>query len=214
MLIYDCEPAPNPRRVRLYLAEKGIDVPYRQIDLFKGEQLGEAFRQVNPMCTVPYLVLDDGTGIGETMAICRYFEALQPQPALFGTTPLEQARVEMWSRVMELNGLFAVGEVFRNTAPGFKDRGWPGPVNLAQIPALAERGRVRVAQFYRDLEARLEQTPFLAGADFSVADITGFTAIEFAGWVQLGIPAANVNTQRWFDAIAARAPVRAHPLRL
>ncbi|MCC7412318.1 MAG: glutathione S-transferase [Gammaproteobacteria bacterium] len=204
MKLYDYKPAPSPRRVRIFLAEKNIEVPTEQIDLRAQSQLGEEFRRLNPQCAVPYLVLDDGTGIGESMAICRYFEALYPEPPLFGRTPVEQGQVEMWNRVMEFDGYLAVAEAFRNAAPGFKDRALPGPLPLEQIPALAERGRLRVARFFDALDERLGATPFVAGDRYSVADITALVTVDFAGWIKLGLGAQHGNARRWHEQLASR----------
>lgn len=204
MKLYDYPAAPSPRRVRIFLAEKGIEVPTEEVDLRAGKQLTEEFRRLNPQCVVPYLVLDDGTGICESLAICRYFEALHPEPALFGATPLEQAMVEMWSRRAELEGYLAVGEAFRNATPGFKGRALPGPDGYEQIPALVERGRARTLRFFDLLDERLADSAFLAGERFSVADITALVTVDFARWIKLELPETHANARRWYDAVTAR----------
>ena len=160
MKLFDFELAPNPRRVRMYLAEKGLQIPSVQINLRQGEQFHAEFKDENPSMIVPALALDDGTLITETMAICRYLEALHPTPPLFGSTPKEQAMVEMWSRRAELEGFMAVAEALRNSVERFKDRALPGPRNYAQIPALVERGKARAAGFLEDLEAGLDPKLF------------------------------------------------------
>jgi glutathione S-transferase len=205
VLRYDFSLAPNPRRVRMYLAERGLSVDSVQVNLRQGEHFADAFKVRNPALIVPALALDDGTLITETMANCRYFEALHPAlPALFGTTPAAQAQVEMWNRRAELEGFLAVAEVLRNSLERFKDRALPGPRNYAQIPALVERGRVRIRAFFADLDTHLAGSEFLAGPGFSVADITAFVTVEFAGWVE-GKPAADqIHLQRWHQVIAAR----------
>lgn len=204
MKLYDYPPAPNPRRVRIFLAEKGIEVPTEAVDLRQGAQLSEAFRRINPQCVVPYLVLDDGTGISESIAICRYFEAMQPDPPLFGKTPLEQALVEMWSRRAEFEGLLAVADALRNSAPAFKNRALPGADDFAQIPALVERGQRRTKRFFDVLEERLAHSTFLAGDFFSVADITAFVTVDFAGWIKLTLPETHINARRWYETVRAR----------
>jgi len=209
MKLFDFELAPNPRRVRMYLAEKGLQIPSVQINLRQGEQFHAEFKDENPSMIVPALALDDGTLITETMAICRYLEALHPTPPLFGSTPKEQAMVEMWSRRAELEGFMAVAEALRNSVERFKDRALPGPRNYAQIPALVERGKARAAGFLEDLEAGLAGKTWLAGEFFSVADITAFVVVEFAGWVEVQPAAHQQNIVRWRAAMAARPSAKA-----
>ena len=209
MKLYDFELAPNPRRVRMYLAEKGLSVPSVQVNLRQGEHLREEFRAENPALIVPALVLDDGALVTETMAICRYFEALHPAPPLFGTTAREQAMVEMWSRRAELEGFLAVAEALRNSLERFKDRALPGPRNYAQIPALAERGKTRVRGFFEDLDARLADSAYTAGDRFSVADITAFVTVEFAGWMEEKPRDDLRHLWRWHAEIASRPSAKA-----
>ena len=209
MKLFDFELAPNPRRVRMYLAEKGLQIPSVQINLRQGEQFHAAFKDENPSMIVPALALDDGTLITETMAICRYLEALHPTPPVFGSTPKEQAMVEMWSRRAELEGFMAVAEALRNSVERFKDRALPGPRNYAQIPALVERGKARATGFLEDLEAGLAGKTWLAGEFFSVADITAFVVVEFAGWVEIQPAAHQQNIARWRAAMAARSSASA-----
>ena len=209
MKLYDFELAPNPRRVRMYLAEKSIEVPTEQVNLRQGQQFHEGFKAENPTLIVPALVLDDGTLITETMAICRYFEAEHPSPSLFGTSPREQALVEMWSRRAELEGFLAVAEALRNSLERFKDRALPGPRNYAQIPALVERGKARVQAFFDDLDRRLADSPYVAGEGFSVADITAFVTVEFAGWVEEKPREEHRHLKRWHALIAARPSAKA-----
>lgn len=204
MKLYDYAPAPNPRRVRMYLVEKGITLPSVQIDLRRGEQLSAEFKRDNPTMIVPALVLDDGSLLTETMAICRYFEALQPEPPLFGRDPREQAFVEMWSRRAELEGFLAVAEALRNGSAAFTDRALPGPRNYAQIPALVARGKARIAAFFDDLDTHLANREFVVGTSFTVADITAFVTVEFAGWVDVKPGAQHAALARWHAAIAAR----------
>jgi glutathione S-transferase len=147
MKFYDCTTAPSPRRVRIFLAEKGISVPTVQVDLRNGEQFSPAFRAINPDCTVPVLELDNGTRIADIVAICRYFEELYPKPRLMGRTAEEKAVIEAWQRRVERDGFYAAMEAFRNSTPGLKGRALPGSESYDQIPALAERGRARIQHF-------------------------------------------------------------------
>ena len=154
MKFYDCTTAPSPRRVRIFLAEKGISVPTVQVDLRNGEQFSPAFRAINPDCTVPVLELDNGTRVADIVAICRYFEELYPKPRLMGRTAEEKAVIEAWQRRIERDGFYAAMEVFRNSTPGLKGRALPGSESYDQIPALAERGRARIQLFFAWLGAR------------------------------------------------------------
>src|ERR1700704_1850264 len=167
MKLYDGGRAPNPRRVRVYLAEKGVTVPMEQVDLGALAQKSSAFTAINPIQRVPVLVLDDGTVIAESIAICRYFEELNPEPPLFGRGALEVAQIEMWNRRLELHLLFPVAHVFRNSHPAMKD------LEVPQVPAWAEANKPRVAEFLAIFDRELKARPFVAGERYSVADITG-----------------------------------------
>lgn len=205
MLLHDCTTAPNCRRVRIFAAEKGIELPSRQVNLKTGEHLGEAFLALNPDATVPVLELDDGTALCESVAICQYLEELYPQPRLLGVDAAHRARVSMWQRRMEQAGLQAVAEAFRNEAPGLRDHALPGPRPVAQIPALAERGRLRYGWFLEDLERRLAGVAFVAGERFTIADITALVAVDFARRA-LGTepPAEGAGLARWYREVGAR----------
>jgi glutathione S-transferase len=209
MKFYDCNTAPSPRRVRIFLAEKGISVPTVQVDLRNSEQLTPAFRAINPDATVPALELDDGTRINDAIGICVYFEALQPEPPLFGADPREKALVTAWQREVERNGFYAVMEAFRNSTPGLKGRALPGPFDYEQIPALAERGRLRVAHFYEQMNGRFAQSEFVAGGRYSLADITALVTIDFAGRARLPIPDACEDVRRWHQQVSARPSAKA-----
>lgn len=203
--LYDSSGSPNSRRVRIFLAEKGICVTRIPVDLGAREQFSEAYARINPRRVVPTLVLDDGTAIGEVPAILRYLEETNPQTPLLGASAQEKAMVTMWERRMEMEGFAAVMEAVRNNAPGLKDRAIAGPHGYAQIPALVGRGRQRVADFQADLETRLGEVPFVAGERFSVADITAVVAVDFASRaLGLSVPDANAATQRWYAAVSAR----------
>ena len=210
MKFYDCAGAPSPRRVRIFLAEKGLDIAAQQVDLRAGEQFSDEFRALNPGCTVPVLELDDGTAIHEAEAINRYLEAAYPQPALMGVTPLEQAQVAMWEHHMEHDGFLAVAEAFRNQAPGFKGRALPGSHPVEQIEALVERGRQRYRNFLADLDARLAQSEFIAGPAFTLADITALVTVDFAARaIKIDIPSEHAHVRRWHQAVSARDSAKA-----
>jgi len=209
MKLYDFGGAPNPRRLRIFLAEKRISVPTEQVDLMAGEQLQDSFRAINPFCTVPALELDDGTCISEVMAICRYFEALQPEPPLMGITPEEQGTIAMWEHRIEINGMLAVGDALRNSVDRFAGRAMPGPLDLEQIPDLIDRGKKRTDHFLEVLDERFGESEHLAGPNFSVADITALVAVDFAGRIDKGIPDSHANLKRWHDAVYVRPSAQA-----
>jgi len=207
--LYDCTTAPSPRRVRIFLAEKGVEIPLVQVDLREGEQLGDAFRKINPDCTVPVLELEDGARISEIFAICQYLETRHPDPVLMGRDPLEQAMVTMWNSKIEQQGLAALAEALRNRAKGMRDRALPGPMNLPQIPELAERGKKRAVAFFDRLDGQLKDHDFVTGADFTMADITALVMIEFAGWSKISIQDDQVHLHRWYDSVSQRPSVKA-----
>ena len=208
MKLYDYGMAPNPRRARIFLAEKGIDnVDIVQVDLGNREQLSDDFRAINPSCIVPALVLDDGTLITESVAICRYFEELQSSPPLMGRDAKEKALVEMWQRRVELQGMLPAGDTFRNSGKRWTDRALAGPVNYAQIPQLIDRGRARVEHFLGVLNEQLGVSEFVATEIFTIADITAFILIEFAGWSKIEIPEEYCALQRWYQSTKARPSV-------
>ena len=204
MKFYDCTTAPSPRRVRIFLAEKGIELDTVQVDLGSGEQLGDAFRKVNPDCVVPALELDDGTCLSEVIAICQYLEELHPEPRLLGATSLERAQVSMWNAKVEQLGLLSMMDAFRNSAKGMVGRALPGPESYEQIPELAERGRQRVLQFFSRLDDQLADNEFVAGDRFSVADISALVLVDFAGWVKLPVPEGAQHLSRWYAEVAKR----------
>jgi len=210
MKFYDCTSAPSPRRVRIFMAEKGIEIPTVQVDLAGGEQFSANYHAINPRCAVPTLVLDDGTAIGEVLAICRYLEEIQPDPPLMGKTAKGKALVTMWERRMELDGLLAAAESVRNFFPGLKARAVVGPHNYEQIPELVERGKKRLQDFYGDLDERLAESAFVAGQTFSIADITAIVTIDFAASrLKVRVPEAHKALQRWHDLVSARPSMAA-----
>lgn len=208
--LYQSNASPNSRRARIYLAEKGISVHLIPVDLGAKEQFSDAYRAINPRSVIPTLVLDDGTAIGEVPAIMRYLEEMYPEPPLFGATPKERALAAMWERRVELEGFASVMEAVRNTVPGLKGRAIAGPHGYDQIPALAERSRQRIVNFYSDLNARLTDTPFVAGDRFSVADITAVVTVDFAAkGISLPIPEEHAALKRWYEKVSARPSVAA-----
>jgi glutathione S-transferase len=204
MQLYVWGKAPNPRRVRMYLAEKGLAVPMQ--DAGDGPQLSPSYKVKYPFAMVPMLELDDGTQIGEAMAICRYFETLHPTPALMGSDAREKAVIEMWERRAYDEGLIGAAEVFRNTHPAFKDRSLPGHSDaVPQVQALQARGRQRLRRFFEMLNRQLVDNEFVAGNGFSVADITALCAIDFAKIrAETPIPEDHGNLRRWHEAVSKR----------
>lgn len=204
MKFYDCATAPSPRRVRIFIAEKGLDIETVDVDLAGGEQFGEAFRAVNPDCVVPALELDDGQHLTEVVAICNYLDALEPEPPLFGETPYQRAQSLMWNVKIEQQGLLAAADAFRNAAKGLKDRALPGPDNYAQIPELAERGRERVRAFFRKLNRQLDGQKFIVGERFGIADISGLVLMDFAARLKIDAEDDATELRRWYEKVAAR----------
>lgn len=204
MKLYDCAQAPSPRRVRMFMAEKGLTIETVQVDLRRGEHLTPGFRKINPASTVPVLVLDDGTAISEAVAICRYLEEIRPEPPLLGIDARDKALVAMWEHRAEIEGFLAVSEAFRNEAKGLRERAVTGIETTPQIPELAARGRLRVARFFDLLEGRLAESDYLAGPRFSIADITAWISVAFASWIKMEVPAGHAGLKRWYAAIASR----------
>ena len=204
MKFYDCTTAPSPRRVRIFLAEKGIELETVQVDLGSGDQFSAEFRKMNPECVVPVLELDNGHCISEVVAICHYLEELYPEPTLFGSTPEERAAVLMWNAKVEQLGLWAVADAFRNSVKALTNNALPGPDNYLQIPELAERGRLRVGQFFKRLDGRLADNEYVAGDRYSVADISALATVDFAAWIKITVPESTVNLARWYEQVSKR----------
>jgi glutathione S-transferase len=200
--LYDCATAPSPRRARILLAEKGVAHDTVQVDLRSGEQLGDAYRRVNPLCTVPALRTDDGAVLTDNAAITAWLEARFPQPPLLGAAPAEKAEIASWNWRIEFEGLLAIAEALRNSAPAMAHRALPGPVDYAQIPELAQRGLARVQQFFVTLNERLAGREFVATDRFSVADITAVVAVDFARVVKVKPGEQHPHLQRWRAALA------------
>lgn len=203
MKLYDAKGAPNPRRTRIFLAEKGIELPIEPVDINAKQHKTPEFTAINPLQRLPALVLDDGTVICESIAICRYFEALRPEPPLFGQGPKEVGLVEMWSRRVE-NGLFAtVAQVFRHLHPAMKE------LEVPQVPAWAEANKPRVFDFLAILDRQLADNEFIAGERYSIADITAQVTVDFMKVPRLAVPDEMTNVKRWHAAVSARPTARA-----
>jgi glutathione S-transferase len=203
MKLYDGGRAPNPRRVKVFLAEKGITVPIEQVDLGKLAHKSPEYTAINPLQRVPALQLDDGTIISESIAICRYFEQLHPEPPLFGKGPKEMALVEMWERRVEFHLLSPVSHVFRNSHPAMKD------MEVPQIAAWAEANKPRVMDFLALLDRELDTHSYIAGDRYTVADITGMIAVDFMKPAKLAVPEGLNNLKRWHEGVAARPSAKA-----
>ena len=201
---YDCESAPSPRRVRIFIAEKSLDIETIEVDLAHEEQLSATFRQINPRCTVPVLILDDGTTLTENAGIAAFLEAYQPEPPLLGITATEKGLIADWNARIELEGRLPLADAFRNRAKGLKNRAIIGPTGYAQIPELAERGRSQGAEFFAMLDRRLAEAEYIAGATFSLADITALVVIDFAAWIKLGPADEHAHTKRWLTLVRQR----------
>ncbi|MER9408095.1 glutathione S-transferase [Mesorhizobium caraganae] len=198
MKLFDGGRAPNPRRVRVFLAEKGIEVPLVPVDMGAMGHKQEPVSSRNPLQRLPVLELDDGTILTESVAICRYFEELQPEPALFGQGALGKAKVEMWQRRMEFNLLSCVAQAFRHIHPAMKE--WEIP----QIPEWGEANKAKAVEFLNLLDTELANREFAAGDSYSIADITGMIAIDFMKPARIKVPDGCSNVLRWYSAVTSR----------
>jgi|TARA_Y100000310_G_scaffold231230_1_gene233745 glutathione S-transferase len=211
MKLYDNTHAPNPRRVRIFMAEKGVTCDNVQLDIVKGENLNDEFLAVNPRGLLPTLVLDDGTVLDETVAICRYLEETYPNPPLMGTDSVSKAHIEARQRHMEWDGLMGAMDAFRNAFPGFKERGLGGNVGRVDaIPELADRGKAALLRFYSALDAHLGVAQYVAGDSFSIADITALCVVDFAGTAaRCPVPDECGDLKRWHEEVSARDSAKA-----
>ncbi len=198
MKLYDGGRAPNPRRVRVFLAEKGIEVPLVPVDMNAMGHKAPEIEALNPLQRLPVLVLDDGTVLTESVAICRYFEELHPEPALFGRGALGKAQVEMWQRRMELNLMAPVAQAFRHIHPAMKE--WEVP----QVPEWGEANKPKVLEFLSMFDRDLGDRPFVAGDEFSIADITGMIGIDFMKPARISVPDECGNVLRWYKSVKER----------
>jgi glutathione S-transferase len=202
MKILQTKTAPNPRRVRIFLAEKGIEVPFEELDILKGLKTPE-FTRLNPFQRVPVLVLDDGTSIAETMAICRYFEETKPEPALFGKGAKQRALTEMWNRRMELGLLACVAAAFRHLHPA------AAQLEVPQVPAWGEANKPKAQEILCILDEELGKRRFIAGDEYSVADITALVAVDFSKPARVERPQGLDNLARWHQEVSARPSAKA-----
>ncbi|MFD9901243.1 glutathione S-transferase [Mesorhizobium sp. NPDC059025] len=198
MKLYDGGRAPNPRRVRIFLAEKGLSVPLEPVDMGALGHREEAVTSRNPLQRLPVLELDDGTVLTETVAICRYFEELHPEPVLFGTGALGRAQVEMWQRRMEFNLFTPVAQAFRHIHPAMKE--WEVP----QVPEWGEANKPKAVEFLRLLDKELAGREFIAGGSYSVADITGLVAVDFMKPARIPVPEDCKHVLRWYRTVSGR----------
>ena len=203
MKLFTYDPAPNPRRLALFLQYKGITLDSQQVDLGAAEQLQEHYRQLVPECTVPALQLDDGTVLTEVIGICTYLEGLHPDKPLLGTTPLEKAQVISWDHRLFLTIYLAVAGMLRNRSKAFANRALPGPLDVPQIPELVERGKLQLAYILPQLDRELGTRPWLAGNGFTFADIDLLVAIDFMAWVRESIPEDCTHLRAWHDRARA-----------
>lgn len=208
MKFYDCATAPSSRLVRMFIAEKGLDIPVQQVDLRGGEHLSEPFRSINPYCTVPVIETADGQRFTSTQGCWRYLEEIHPDPALLGRSEVERARIADLVWRIDIDGFHAAAEALRNAAKGMKDRALTGPVNVAQIPDLAERGKARTQRFLDGLDGLFGDDAYLAGDRFSAADIIGFCTVDFAGWLKLTLPDGATRARDWYRRVAGRPSAR------
>ena len=203
MKLYDGGRAPNPRRVKVFLAEKGVTLPTEQVDLGALAHKKPEYTAINPLQRVPALELDDGTILTESMAICRYFEALHPEPRLFGQGAKDEAMVEMWQRRVEFHLLVPISQVFRHAHPAMKE------MEVPQLPAWADSNKPRVTEFLEILDRELKDRRFVAGDRYTVADITGLVCIDFMKPAKLAVPESLSNLKRWHAEVSARPSAKA-----
>lgn len=204
MRFYDCGTAPSPRRARIFIAEKGLDIPTTEISIAKGEQLGADFLKVNPRATVPVLETDDGVTLTENLAIAAYLEEVGDGPKMMGTTPAQKAEILQWAAIAESQGGAAVAEALRNGNPHMKGRALPGPDNYEQIPELAERGVKRAGRFLEMLEERLTGREWMVDDSFSYADITTFVFVDFARIIKVRVDETKPALNVWYTKMKER----------
>ena len=203
MKLYTFDPAPNPRRLTLFMKHKGIDIETQQVDMMAAEQLGDDYRAINPDCTVPALVLDDGNVLTEVIGICTYLEAQYPDKPLMGSTALEKAQVISWDHKIFLGVMLPIAGMLRNRGEGFKNRALPGPLDVPQIPELIDRGLLQLQHIQPALDAHLANNIWMAGDNISFADIDLMVSVEFMGWVKQSVPDECTNLKAWYERAAA-----------
>ncbi len=203
MKLYTYDPAPNPRRLALFMAWKGIDVETQQVDLMTGEQLGDDYRAINPECTVPTLVLDDGTVLTEVIGMCTYLEAIYPDKPLMGTTPLEKAQVISWVHRLFAGLMMPIAGMLRNRSEAFRDRALPGSLDLPQIPELVDRGILQLGHMLPKIDAHLADSTWVAGENFTFADIELLVGVDFLAWVKQSVPEDCTHLKAWYERASA-----------
>jgi glutathione S-transferase len=203
MKLYTFDPAPNPQRLAIFMRLKGIEIETQQIDMMTAEQLGDDYRKINPDCTVPALVLDDGTVLTEVIGICTYLEELHPEKPLMGTTALEKAQVISWDHKIFLGVMLPIAGMLRNRGDGFRDRALPGTLDVTQIPELIERGALQLQDVVPKLDAHLANNTWMAGDNFSFADIDLLVSVGFMGWVKQSVPDECTHLKAWQERAAA-----------
>ena len=209
LTLYDYTKAPSPRRTRMFMAEKNIPFKAIQVDLETGEQMGEAYRKINPACTVPALVLEDGIILTDNAQIAAFLDASYPENPLLGTTPMEKGDIAKWNAWAEFAGLRSVANALRNSAPSMKDRALPGPRKIKQIPELAERGKQQTIWFMGTLNKLLSRRDYVAGDSYSVADITATVAVDFAAWIKVYPQEDQTALLAWHERMKARPSYKA-----
>jgi glutathione S-transferase len=205
MKLHDFAGAPSSQRVRVFLAEKGLELDMPQLNVREGAQFEEPFTTMNPFHCVPFLELDDGTIIAESVSICRYLEELHPEPSLFGATPETRATIDMWNRRIELDGFMPILHALRNRLPAFAGRVVPGTrLEIPQMPEMVTRGQEMMTVFLDRVEPGMASRAFIAGDSISIADITGFFTLRMAGAIEMDIGGSWPNMARWFGEVSAR----------
>ena len=205
MKLYDFGPAANSKRVRIFISEKGMEVPVVELNVRDDAQFKEPFNSMNPFHCVPFLELDDGTVIAESISVCRYLEEIHPEPSFFGRTAEERAIIDMWNRRVELDGFMPALHATRNNVPLFKGRVVPGTrTDLEQLPAMVQRGKEMLDIFLGRLDPQLAVNEFVAGSVISIADITCFFVINMANNFELEIESRYPNISRWHNEFSAR----------
>ncbi len=204
MKLYTFPMAPSPQRVHVFMKEKGIEIPCEVIDMMKAEQLGDAYRTINPRCTLPALVLEDGTVISEVVAICHYLEKAYPDAPLYGKDAKNAGIITEWEHRAEVELGSAIADALRNKGEAFKGRALPGALDVEQIPELVDRGHKRIAAFFEVLDKQLEDNQFIAGDTFSAADIAVTIFVNFAAWVKATVPESLVNLTGYMQRQANR----------
>jgi glutathione S-transferase len=204
MKLYTYDPAPNPRRLTLFLKLKGIEIDTQQIDMMTAEQLNDGYRQVNPACTLPALVLDDGTVLTEVIGMFSYLEELHPEPSLMGSTPLERAQAISWCHRLFQSLMVAIASALRNRGKHFHNRALPGTLDTPQIPEMAERGLMQIHHILPHLDAHLASSTWLAGDNFTIADIDLLVMIDFLAWIKESTPDTCPDLQAWHQRATAR----------